>query len=219
MSNRTIFPDLQLFKKTVMERFLIAARTIYSNHPVYRYDEVSVADTKIHIEPTYANQNYEGKSPRLLVKVGQYEFSLQDTLGGNLMAEVLNVDGVIGGYSSIKNMTTMITIVVRAYAEEESSDLADELVLLGTYASHHMFSEMGLNIRGSAVSETRETDSQNDTFDTMVNFTVDVPWELKKFSGKLAVEPDPEIIIEDELIGGYRPPGIYVINGKFVTVE
>lgn len=216
MSDRAIFPDLQLFKKTVVERFLVAARAVYSNHPIYRYDEFSVADTKIHIEPTYANQTFEGKSPRLLIKVGQYEFSLQDMLGGNLMADVLNSEGVIGGYSSIKNMTTMITVVVRAYAEEESSDLADELVLLGAYAAHHMFSQVGLNIRGSAVSETRETDSQNDTFDTLVNFTVDVPWELKKYSGKLPSTAEPEIEIPGEPIEGYKAPGVYVVNGKFI---
>lgn len=216
MSDRTIFPDMQLFKKTVIERFLIAARTIYANHPTYRYDEYSALDTKIHIEPTYANQNFEGKNPRLLAKVGQYEFSLQDFLGGNLAEDVMNADGVIGGYSSMKNMTTMITIIVRAYAEEESADLADELAHLGVFSAHHMFTQVGLNIRGSAVSETRETNNQDDTFDTMVNLTVDVPWEMKKFSGKAAAEPEPEIDIPADVIEGYRPPGTYVINGKFV---
>lgn len=216
MSNpRGIFPELNLFKKSVTERLLVALRTIYSNHPTYNYDEQSASDTKIHIEPTYARQTFEGKNPRMLVKVGQYEFSLQDTLGMNLMADKENVDGVIGGYTAIKNMSVPVTIVVRAYAEEESSDLADELSALGVYAAHHMFTQVGLNIRGAAISETRETDSQNDTFDTIVNFAIDVPWEVSMVTGKPAADPGPEIIVEEDVTGEYRAPGVYTIKGRY----
>jgi hypothetical protein len=190
-------------------------RTIYTNHPTYSYNEQIPSDTKIHIEPTYAQQRFEGKNPRMLIKVGQYEFSLQDTLGGNLMSDIMNSDGVIGGYSAIKNMSVPITVVVRAYAEEESSDLADELVALGVYAAHHMFTQVGLNIRGSAVSETRETDNQTDTFDTFVNFTVDVPWQLSKFSGKGPADADAEIIVPEDVTGDYRAPGVYTIRAMY----
>jgi hypothetical protein len=154
----------------------------------------------------------------MLVKVGQYEFSLQDTLGMNLMADVKNSEGVIAGFSSMKNMSVSVTIVMRAYAEEESSDLADELSALGVYAVHHMFTQVGLNIRGAAVSETRETDSQNDTFDTIVNFTIDVPWQVSNASGKPAVDTDPEIIVDDDFTGEYRAPGVYTIREVDTTM-
>lgn len=211
MNERIIFPGLRLFKKTVREHFLIALREIYKIHPSYTFVD-SEDETKIHIQPTYADVVYEGKNPQLLVKVGNYEFSLQDTLGGNLMDEVRNNLNVVGGYRSIKNISTTITVIVKTYAEEESSDMADELVLLGTYAAHHMFTQMGINIRGSAVSDTTETDPQNEVFETVVNFIVDVPWELSKVSQTEAIDPETDIEFEDFPFGEYRQPGVYVFK-------
>lgn len=209
MSERTIFPDLKLFKKTVSEHFLVALREIYKIHPAYPYTEDDSANTMIHIEPTYANITFEGLCPQLLVKVGQYEFSLQDTLGGNLYEEMRNDAGVVSGYRSLKNMSTIVTIVVKAYAEEESSNIADELAVLGTYAARHMFTQVGLNIRGSAVSETVKVDNQNDYYQTHVNFQVDVPWEFMSSNNSAITDPGLEIEIPDTP-SDYREPGVYV---------
>ena len=193
---------------------MIALREIFRIHPAYPYLD-NAAETKIHIEPTYANSVFEGKNPRLLVKAGQYDFALQDTLGRNMFEDVRNNLGVIAGYRSIKNMAFPITVIVRAYAEEESSDIADELALLAVYAAQHMFTQVGINVRGSSVSTTNETNAQNDLFDTMVNFIVDVPWELASFTNKGPADADAEIEFDDSDIGDYRSPGAYVFKNIY----
>jgi hypothetical protein len=216
MSERTIFPDLKLFKKTVTEHFLLSLQEIYRIHPVYPYTDDESPYTSIHISPTYANITYDSLRPQLLVKVGQYDMALQDTLGNNLYEEIRNDDDVIGGYRSLKNLSTMVTVMVRAFAEEESSDIADELAVLGVYAAHHMFAQMGLNIRGSSVSETVKVDNQNDYFQTNVNFQVDVPWQFTTVNRSGATNPDWETTIPEDFIGVYRMPGVYVHPKKLV---
>jgi hypothetical protein len=210
MTDRVIFPNLKLFKKTVTEHFLVALREIYKIHPAYPYTEEETPYTSIHIEPTYANITYDSVHPQLLVKVGQYELALQDTLGNNMYEEIKNGAGIISGYRSLKNMSTMVTIIVKAFAEEESANIADELAVIGVYAAHHMFTQVGLNIRGSAVSETAKVDNQNDYYQTNVNFQVDIPWEFSNLNNAEPVDPLPETEIpvsptSDE----YREPGVY----------
>lgn len=216
MSDRTIFPDLKLFKKEITERFLIAMREVFRRHPAYGYQD-DESDSRIHINPTYANIQYEGKTPQLLVKVGSYQFNLTDTLNNNAYEEVNNELGVVGGFRSLKNMGTTVTVMVRSYAEEESSDLADEVAALGVFSAHFMFTQLGINIRDSQVSETQETDNNNDIYETAVNFRVEVPWEFTKVNSKPAdgveFEVDPW---EQELLSGYRGPGVYTFRGKII---
>lgn len=212
MSDRQIFPDLRLFKKSVTERFLVSLREIYKNHPVYTYADTDSANTAIHIEPTYANLTFEGRNPQMLVKVGQYEFGLQDTLGMNLNQVITNASGVYGGFESLKNMSTMVTVVVKAYAEEESSDIADELAMLGVYAARNMFTQTGINIRGSAISETVVMDQQANLYQTIINFQVDVPWQLSTVSDAQSLDPAPTYTGPDPLAGDYTEPGVYVFQ-------
>lgn len=208
MTERMIFPDLKLFKRETIDRFLVATREIYRIHPAYPYlDDVS--QTKIHIEPTYGNVQYEGKNPQLLIKVGQYEIAFQDTLGMNIANSVQNSLGVTAGYRSLKNMSTIISIIVKAYAEEESSDLADELSLLSTYAARHMFNQVGIIVQGAAISETEEVDTAKNIYQTVVNLSVDIPWEFKFFTDKNSVDPNPIIDLPPINNGDYVPPGVY----------
>lgn len=211
--SRTIFPDLKLFKKTIREHFLVALREIFKIHPVYPYEENQEAETKIHIEPTYATRTYEGKNPQMLVKVGGYEFHLQDMLGNNLFSDQRNELGVVGGFTSLKNMSTAISVVVRAYAEEESSDLADELASLGVYSAKHMFAQVGIQIRRSSISETTKS-GQDDHYDTVVVFEVDVPWEFSQASKKASEDGDVEYEADPIANGSYREPGVSVFNTK-----
>lgn len=194
---------------------MIALREIYRIHPAYPYADDD-ARTKIHIEPTYGNVRDEGKNPQLLVKVGQYEFALQDYLGMNLAGPQPNDSGVNAGFYSLKDMTTVITVTVNAYTEEESSDIADELVMLGTYAARHMFNQVGIIIQGSAVSETQEIDNQKDIYQTLVSFSVNVPWQLSTTTGNPGLNPGGTITIPPINNGDYVAPGVYtdVLKGS-----
>lgn len=209
MNERLIFPGLKLFKKTVVEHFLVATREIYKRHPAYLYKENAPEETRIHIEPTYANMKYGGKVPQLLVKVGNYEFALQDTFGNNMFEEVINELNVIGGYRSLKDMSAPITILVRAYAEEESQDIADEFIQLAVYAASHMYNQVGINVRGASVSDTREVDQQSDFFETIINLQVNIPWQFSNVSGKEAVDPGVDVELP-EMPEGYRAPNVYI---------
>jgi hypothetical protein len=209
MTERMIFPELKLFKRTVMDHFLVALREIYKIHPAYPYNDTDSSQTQIHIEPTYGNITFEGKNPQMLVKVGQYEFALQDMLGGNISGMAFNSAGVAAGFKAMKNMSTLVSVVVKSYAEEESSDIADELSMLGTYAAHHMFVQVGVNIRGSAVSETQQIDPSNNLFQTIVNFSVDIPWELSKFTETASTDPVGEVTIPPINNGEYVAPDVY----------
>lgn len=212
--SRTMFPDLKLFKKEMTERFLIVLREIFRDHPAYPYlDDES--KTSIHIDPTYADIQYEGKSPQLFIKSGSYQFSLQDTLNRNMYSEIMNAQGVYSGSRHLKNMSSTVAIIVRSYGEEESSDLADEIAALGIFAAHHMFTQLGINIRSSNVSETDEMDQNNDRYQTVVNFQIDVPWEFSIGTDDGALDPEFDIGWDEEGdYEGYRSPGVYVKGKK-----
>ena len=211
MDQRTIFPKVKLFKKTVTEHTLIALYEIYRIHPQFPYqDEEKLSD--ISIIPSYGNIEYEGKTPQLVVKVGGYNFNLQDTLGKNMYGFQENEDGVATGYRSLKDMGTGITILVRAMAEEESSDLADELSFLATMGATHMFNQVGLNVRGSSVSETVQVDNQTDWWQTVVNLSVLVPFEFGVSSDAEPIDPTVEYEFDDEVVKGYRAPETYTFR-------
>lgn len=208
MSDRVIFPNMALFKREVTDRSLVALREIYRIHPAYAYnDDPSL--TQIHIEPTYGNITFEGENPQLLIKVGSYEFALQDYLGMNLAGPQQNDLGVEGGFYSLKDMTTVISVTVKAYAEEESSDIADELVLLGTYAARHMFNQVGIIVQGSAVSDTEEADPSKNIYQTVVSFSVNVPWQFSMSSSDPSIDPGSTIDLPPVNGGDYVPPGVY----------
>lgn len=208
MADRLIFPNLGLFKREVTDRTLVALREIYRVHPAYPYNDDSSL-TQIHIEPTYGNLTFEGEQPQLLVKVGQYEFALQDFLGMNLAGPQPNANGVNGGFYSLKDMTTVISVTVNAYAEEESSDIADELVLLGAYAARHMFNQVGIIVQGSAVSDTQEVNASTNLYQTVVSFSVNVPWQLSMTTSKSGANPGTTINLPPINNGNYVAPGVY----------
>ena len=214
MYERQIFPDIKLFKKELTERFLVALMEIYRIHPAYPYAD-DESESSIQISPTYADIRYEGRNPQLLIKVGAYQFNLTDMLNQNAVEEILNSQGVTAGYRHFKNISTTVTVIIRAFAEEESSDLADELSTLGIFTAHHMFAQMGINIRDSQVSETSEVDNNNDIFETAVSFRVDVPWEFTRSHNEAADDFDFEYEPgHDEIINNYRRPGVYVFKGQ-----
>lgn len=213
MNSRLIFEKLKPFKKVVTENFLIVTQEIYKNHPAYPYQD-NEKKTKLLIYPSYADIDSDGKQPRMMVKVGSYQMSLMDTLNSNMSKEIYR-DGKMSGYRHDQFLQVPITILVQAYAEEESSDLADELGSIILFACQEMYRGSGFMVRGVNISETDIYDRAQKIYQTSVSMTADIPWSWTKESSRKAHE---EIIIEFDndplIVEGYRPPGAYVAQQK-----
>ena len=196
---------MTLFKQDILERFIVALQEIYREHPAYRYKD-SEKDTKILIYPTYASVSYEERAPILLVKVGSYDAAFNDTVFNNYFEDVLDEQGRIIGKKYFQRISTYVTVIVKARAEEESSNIADELASLASFYAKHMFTQVHLNILGANVSETQEVDNANDEYQTIVNFRVDADMIMEEVFNGEAGDPEVEIQFPWDEITGYREP-------------
>lgn len=215
MSSRQLFPNLKLFKKEVTERFLTVTRGLYEHHPIYSYLE-DESESGLLIYPSYADPEYDGKKPSFVAKTGSYNYHLQDTLFNNMSNEVKNSYGSIAGFEYSQIITVPITVLIHAYAEEESSDLADELTNLVVFACRNTYSREGLIVRGGQVSETDIFNNEQKVFQTTINFTFDVPWVTSSVdtsppAGDVILTPDWEDPIEFDT---YRSPGVTVVKDE-----
>ena len=211
MNNRTIFGDMPLFKKEVTERFIIALQGIYAIHPAYPYKD-NESQTKLLIGPTYANFQETSRAPQFTVRTGGYEFSLRDTLAKNMNQTIQNELGVNAGFESVKQMFFPVTVFVKSFLEEQTSDLADELASLAVYSAHHMFSQVGLNILEARVAETEETNRDKDEFQASCQFNVEVMWKFNRTDKGPANDGEVDLDFDDEIVGSYRSPGAYVFK-------
>jgi hypothetical protein len=217
MTDRVIFPSVRLIKKSLTERFLIALREIYKQHPVYAYDDdENIAG--MYIYPSYADVDQIGKKPKMLVKMSGYTFSLTDTLYHNMSGEALNSANVISGFQYKKMMSSVASVVIEANAEEESSDIADELTMLVTFVCRGMFGQVSLAITGAQVSTTELVDPAQSLYQTVVNVTFDFPW-LGSTTDDLA--PVDTTAVDFDLPSGLgvRTPGIEVYRKKLNGVQ
>lgn len=213
--SRTIFPNLQLFKKEVTERLLIAIREIYKNHPTYLYND-DEALTQILIYPSYADVERPGNMPKILVRPGGYEFGMNDTLFGTFESEARNADGALAGFTYSKMVATSFQAVIYAYAEEESSDIADEFALLVVFACRTMFDQVGIKVENTQVSETSVVDPDKGKYQTIVAVAIDFPWSGSIITGDPPLDDiqfDPPDL-SAEAVDGYRAPGIEVFREK-----
>jgi len=180
MIHRQIFPELKLLKKDVLERFLLTLYEVYRMHPVYPYDPNHKEDynkSKILIYPSYAKIDYFGKQPKVVVKMGAYSFSGVDTFFNDASGEYRDENDVFLGWVHEKMMNTSITIIIHSQAEEEASDIADELALLLSYGAKSLFSEVGLIIRAVQVSETDIQDTEKNIYQTMIGVNIEFSWK------------------------------------------
>jgi len=214
MNNRFLFPNLSFIKKEVNERFLSLIYAIYADHPTYTY-VVEEKNAGLLIYPSYADPGFDGKYPRFISKTGSYSYGLMDTFNNNMAGEVL-VNGVVSGAEYKQFINTSITVLVQANTEEESSDLADELVNIVVFAMRSRFRNQGLIVRGSSVSETDLLNKEQDVFQTNVVFSFDVPWSTFEVDlndpidvGGIELEKDDPLIFET-----YRSPGAFVVQQK-----
>lgn len=212
MNSRKIFKNLGLFKKEVTERFLTVTRTIYENHPVYTYRE-DESESGILIYPSYANTERDGEQPRMIVKPGSYNYHLKDTLYDNMSKELTH-NGAIAGYEHAQIITIPLTILIHAYAEEESSDLADEFASLVVYACRKLYSGKGLVIRGMQVSETDLFNSDQKLYQTTASITLEVPWTTSTIDtsppiDSIVINPEKE---EPLHFDTYQSPGVSVFR-------
>lgn len=208
MNERLLFPNMVLVKRWVAEQFSLATRIIYSDHPVYTYHDVD-EKTEVVIMPTFADTNVPGKKPKILAQGGGYDLTLQDTLGQNYAQEIVDeTTGRTIGRKSVKQIRMNMMVLVQAYAEEESSDLADELaVLLGSIATH-VYGDHGLAIYSVSVSETNVLNPEEKSFQTVVSLGLDVILEINQtYAGE---ENDLEIGF-DVISRKTSAPGVRVI--------
>lgn len=215
MNSRAIFPALKLFKKEVVERFLIATREIYKRHPSYTYNDED-GETGIIIIPAYGDVIFSGKEPRIVVKAGAYNMHLMDTFYNNMSREYIHPKGHVAGYEHDQIININLTVLVQAYAEEESSDVADELANLIIFACKSMYRQVGLVVKGAQVSETDQASQEQELFQTAVSLSLDVPW---MFRLENLDDPIDEAIIDpsiDKNKEEYRAPGVSVeqVNTK-----
>jgi hypothetical protein len=209
-NKRLIFPELNLFKKELTERFLTATRAIYENHPVYTYNDDD-SKTGLQIYPSYGNPTDHGKQPRFIIKAGGYQKGFNDMLNNNMSGYATDSTGAIVGTKYFKMISPTIVVLVHAFTEEESSDLADELADICLFACKSMYSELGLIMNGAQVSETDEYRGDKGIYQTTVQFIIDVPWENTKSTGdteEIIVNPEIEPPDPDDEISDYRPPGV-----------
>lgn len=213
MSSRVMFEQMKFFKKELTERFLLVTQAVYRSHPEYTYRDEE-EDSEILIYPSYADTDSDGKQPRMVVKVGSYDMSLMDTFNNNMSKEVFR-DGKLSGYKHQQIVPAQLTVLVQAYAEEESSDLADELSGLILFAAKGAYAKQGFVTRRVQVSETDLADRSQKLYQTAVSISFDVPWTWvfeSKEPGHDGIEID---IIDDPLIvDGYRSPGVYTVQMK-----
>lgn len=212
MSERLLFPGLKLFKKEVTERFLVVTREIYKNHPTYTYSD-NEEESNIFIFPSYANTESDGKQPRIISRAGSYNYGLMDTMNNNMSKEVVR-EGSIVGYEHSQIITIPITFLIHAYAEEESSDIADEFAGLVVYACRKMYSQAGLVIRGMQISETDVFKQDQDLYQTTATVSIDVPWNASTVDKG---PPIGEVEFETEAplhFNTYRSPGVTVFTEK-----
>lgn len=169
MNERLLFPNMVLMKKWASEQFALATQLMYRDHPAYPFKDEDT-ETEIIIGPTFADTQTPGKKPKILSQGGGYDLSLNDTLGDNLAHEMVDeATGQVIGRKRVKQLRMSMMVLVQAYAEEECSDLADELALLIGSVGKHVYASHGLAITQVAVSETNVLNPEAKSFQTAVN--------------------------------------------------
>lgn len=194
---------------------MVTTRELYQYHPVYTYRDKE-EDSGILIYPSYADTERDGEQPRFIVKAGSYNYSLMDTFYNNMSKEVFK-EGIVVGHEHSQIIPMTLTILVHAYAEEESSDLADELAGLIVFACRKQYSGNGLVTRGVQVSETDIFNNDQKIYQTAISVSVDVSWTTSASKVDMIddIITDIEIETEDPLyFDTYRPPGVYVSKDK-----
>lgn len=214
--SRTLFPNTKLIKRDVTERFLLAFREIFTHHETYTYADDDYT-TGILIYPSYADLDTPDKKPKLILKAGGYNFNLADTLMSNLADEVTNEDGVVIGTTHKKVVNMNFSIIVQAYAEEESSDLADEVALMLHFSTPEVFAGYGITVLNSQIGETDLMKREDSIYQTVLFASITFPWLGIKTKTTLDTVDDayPEIELPEGITSSLnRIPGIEVYKRK-----
>lgn len=173
MNQRLLFPHTVLIKRWATEQFLLATQQMYADHPVYTFQKEQT-ESKIIIMPTYGDSSDSGKRPKILSQTGGYGYSFKDTLDRNFAEDIYdpNTNETIGRrYVKTVRMTMMI--LVQAYTEQESSDMADELAALIALQGTHVYADHGLIVEDVVVGETNVLSEKDKTHQTSLNLVVE----------------------------------------------
>lgn len=208
INNRLLFPNMRLFKSEMTRSFTFVTQSIFKNHPAYRFDEDD-SKTQIMIHPTFSDVSNPGKMAKIMFRAGGYDASLNDYWDENFARIELDEKGNEIGKQSSKMITSTMTVLVQAYNEMESQDLADELLQLiifgakGFYAQHHV------HIIGGQVGETSPLKDQEGSFQTMISISYKAYLILTKRYATIETG-DIEIDPEYDKHAGDRFPGVFV---------
>lgn len=215
MNNRAMFPNVKLLKREIAERFLIALRDVFTQHPIYTYDEDDFI-TKVLIYPSYADILTSGKQPKIMLKPNGYNFTLSEGLYNEFAGELTDEDGKVVGALYRKMLNMSATILVQAYAEEQSADLADELTMMLLFSCRERFAADGLLMRIAQVGETDMIQSEQGIYQTLLNVSFDFPWVGRILSDAPTLnETLPEIELPEQIVSSeYIQPGIEVFRQK-----
>lgn len=207
MNDRLLFHNMVLMKRWAAEQFTLATQLMYRDHPAYPYRDED-GETEVIILPTFADTDAPGKKPKILSQGGGYDLSFQDTIGGNLAHEVTDETGTVVGVKRVKQVRMSMMVLVQAYAEEETSDIADELALLVGSVGKHVYAQRGLAIYSLSVSETNVLNPEEKSFQAVLNIGFDTYIEIVETYGNQEGGLEIEFGVDTRLTS---EPGVRVI--------
>lgn len=206
-NSRLLFPNTRLFKTDMTRNFTAATQYIYSHHPVYTFNPQDEL-TKIMIHPAFADVDTPGQMAKIMFRAGGYDGSLNDYIGDNLIGHETDDQGRVVGEASSKMVNSTMTILVQAYSEMESQDIADELAQLIVYGLKSVYAKHHIHINGIQVGETSPLKEQDPSFQTMITVAYSAYLVMARRYDTIQVG-DIEIDPDYDKNAGVRFPGVF----------
>lgn len=209
-NNRLLFPNMRLFKNDMATAFTLATQLVYGHHPTYTFNPDDGL-TKIMIHPAFADVSNPGKMAKIMFRPGGYDASLNDFTGDNFIGTEVDDDGLAIGDRNSKMIQTTMTVLVQAYSELESQDLADEFAQVVVYAAKEAFANHHVHIVGAQVGETAPLKDQEGSFQTMITVQYKAYLVMSRRYATIKtgdIEIDPDYDKE----AGVRFPGVFAFR-------
>jgi hypothetical protein len=190
--------------------FTAATQYIYSHHPVYKFDPNDNL-TSIMIHPAFADVDAPGQMAKIMFRAGGYDGSLNDYLGDNLIGYESDETGNVIGEAHSKMLNSTMTVLVQAYSEMESQDIADELAQLMSYGLKEVYAKYHIHVTGIQVGETSPLKDTEGSFQTMITVAYSAYLVMARRYGTMKVV-DIEIDPDYDKTAGERFPGVFAFQ-------
>lgn len=207
-NQRLLFPKTRLFKSDMTRNFTAATQYIYSHHPVYTFNPDD-EQTSIMIHPAFADVKTPGGMAKIMFRAGGYDGSLNDYIGDNLIGhETDDATGRVVGEASSKMINSVMTVLVQAYSELESQDIADELAQLIVYGLKSVYAKFHIHINGVQIGETSPLKETEGSFQTTLMVSYSAYLVMARRYDTIQVG-DIEIDPDYDKTAGVRFPGVF----------